>query len=377
MWGESNTRYFIDWADACQSESIRKRSINSTGGYNYKENLSSDVSRKAMVDILSLIKNNRTLSVQHFFNIAPPTYVSNPTTKYLLLQLYFEDCIKLKGEVDNSTYKEKNYTMLFSKELSSKQPQTNINNSVKRGHSNIESMIDNNWAATGRKLDFEKKQKESKREFNINLKNPNTVTTNKPAVKPIIQTQKEKQPEEVKPIIPTNIFEKPNIKVEETVKSIKYINIPKPEVKEEVKLNNVTLNLTERPKQIEPEIIIDNKKFAGLNSYELYFIYNFLKDTINRNIEATSSIKNFSKIVLTRADMEFLKEGNGVSLVIKILVVISSLLLIGLFFLGIVFKNKQKSKARKDYLKQIKESSYKRINEDLNYKYPNIITKLY
>ncbi|AKX34668.1 hypothetical protein SLITO_v1c10570 [Spiroplasma litorale] len=376
MWGESNTRNFVDWADYCQSNSLKNRSINSTGGYDYKSNINSDVTRKAMIDVLSLIKNNKSLSVQHFYNTAPPIYVANPTTKYLLLQLYYQDCIKLKGEVDNSTFKEKNYTMVFSKNLSTSQPQP-IRNNYEKQNSNIESMIDNNWVATGRKLEFDKKEREVKREYNINLKNNNSKTTTRPAVKPVIQSQKQPILEETKQVVPASVFEKPDIKVEEPAPSFNYFSLPKPEVKEDIKISEVTLNLTELPKQREKEVIVDNKIFAGLNSYELYFIHNFLRDSINRGIDSSSENVKLSKIVVTRAEMAYLKEGNGVNIASKIAVIFFSFLIIGLFFIGLAFKNKQKANAKKDYFKQIKDFSYKKINEDLNLKYPNIIKKIY
>ncbi|AKU80285.1 hypothetical protein [Spiroplasma turonicum] len=375
MWGESNTRNFIDWADICQSSSLRSRSIKSLSSFDYKANLNSETTRNAMHEVLEFIKQNKTMSIQHFYNTAPAIYASNPTTKYILLQLYFEDCIKLKGEIDNTNYKEKNYSMAFSKNLEKKQ-QVLKNNNVKQ-KSNIEQMIDNNWFATGRKLVFEKKDKNVSREYNISLKNNNVKTTNMEAVKPIIDVRNTiKKEERINNTVIANNVNKPEI-TEESKPSLKYISIPKPTV-EDIKPNiNSSLNLTKKPETVKNNFEEESKIFAGLNSYELYFLYFFYKDLINRNIDKSKETLSLVEIIQIRADIQYTKEGRDKNALLKFTTITLCFLIIGFIFIPLVFHNKQKKLAYKDYYNQVKISSFSDVNKSLNIKYPNIVKKIY
>ncbi|AGR41636.1 hypothetical protein [Spiroplasma taiwanense] len=375
VWGESNSRDFLDWADFCRNNSIKQRGILTTNGPNFANDKNSSQYNSVKTTILDVIQKNRSISIQQLYNILPDSIVANPTSKHVILQLYFEDNLQIQGQQKNNDSRESNFVVVFVKKQQQSIPKPQMNKKVERKQSNIEDLIDNNWRTTGRKLKFDKMEKEEKKNLNINLKKTNPTTTNKPAEKPNIDVRNinkfEPPKEETIRALP-----KENNKVEITKNNnINYIQVPifKPEPEKIVEPPSINLNLHFKPEPPKKEIIFEDKIFYGLSAFDLYYIEAFLTDAIIKERKFKTKIDYIKQKVRLKADIKYLEEKQNTNIAITILILLSCLIIIGIIILAIKAKNKIRKKAIKIYNENLKMKGYDNLKKELKEKYSKII----
>ncbi|WP_339020792.1 hypothetical protein [Spiroplasma endosymbiont of Atherix ibis] len=372
VWGESNSRDFLDWADFCRNNTIKEKLINSsTNGANFAVDKSSPQYNSFKTTILNTIENYRSISVQQLYNVLPEVIVANPTSKHIILQLYFEDNLKIQGQVKNNNDRESNFVLIFVKKIKTKQPAPLT--SKQKGQSNIEDLIDNNWQATGRKLEFEKIKHEDKSNLNISLKRVNPTLTNKVGEKPNIDVRKTiKEKPVYASISKTAKKEEILVKVNS---NINYIQIPKSEAKEIKKeeINPIKMNLEYRPTSKIKEIVIEDKVFYGLSTFELYYIEIFLNDAAIKEKTYQKEIKITRDIVKIRADIKYTEEKQYSNLGKNTAKFFGCLTIVGIPFVIAYSGNKIRKKANKAYKKELKNRGYNYIKQDLKSANPKII----
>ncbi|AHI53350.1 hypothetical protein SCULI_v1c10100 [Spiroplasma culicicola AES-1] len=374
VWGESNSREFLDWADFCRNNALKQRGVNNSGGPNFQSDHSSGAYQSAKETILNLIQKNRTISVQQLYNTMPLDLLTNPTTKHVMLQLYYEDNLQIQSQQTNNSDRETNFVLVFVKRAPKPQSAPKMPNAPQKKQSNIEDLIDNDWRASGRKLDFDKKELPKREELNINLKRNPQPTLNVQGVKPVVDVRDKVKPPKIDQIQPKVITPKPIEIPEIKNESITYIEIPKPkpEIKEEIIQPTVSLNLQFRPEPNKVEVAIEDKVFYGLSAYELYFIEAFLADALHKE-ENKEYVKITKEIVKARADVIYLQNKDSINFFLKILIALLCLVIIGIFIAMAVSKNKVRAKAFKDYNKQLKIAGYVNMKSQLKEKHPKII----
>ncbi|WP_338984986.1 hypothetical protein [Spiroplasma endosymbiont of Diplazon laetatorius] len=374
VWGESNSRDFLDWADFCRNNAVKERGINTVNGPNFASDKSSAQYKTVKSTIINTIQNYKSISVQQLYNVLPTDVVANPTSKHVMLQLYFEDNLKIQGQAKNNNDRESNFVLVFVKKPQTPQPApVRPSSNQQRGQSNIEELIDNNWQATGRKLNFDKMERENRSNLNISLKRVNPATINRPAEKPNIdvrQTIKDK-PE------PTPIPRaEPKREIPPEIQSnITYIQIPKPKpevIKEEV-IAPVKMNLEFRPTPNTKEVVIEDRVFYGLTAFELYYLEAFLIDAGIKEKEHQRQAKITRDIVKIRGDIKYTEEKQDSSGIKKIIGFLGCLTIIGIPFVLAASGNKVRKKANKTYKDQLKSRGYKSLKEELKTLHPKII----
>ncbi|QBQ08171.1 hypothetical protein SGLAD_v1c09720 [Spiroplasma gladiatoris] len=371
VWGESNSREFLDWADYCRDNALKSRNITKTGGINFTNDKNHIQFQAAKVQLLDIIQKARTISVQQLYNDMPTNLLSNPTIKHVILQLYFEDNLTIQGQTKNNSDRETNFVLTFvKKQIKPKEVKPVYQGEKKQ--SNIEDLIDNSWSATGRKLGFDKKEKPSRENLNISLKRTPKPTINTPGEKPVIDVrQKVEVPKKVDPIVVTM----PKEEAPKVEQNITYIQIPKPkpEIIEPKKvIPAVKINPEYRP-QVKEEVYIEDKVFYGLSAYELYYLGAFLSDAFRLESTKKELIKSTKELVYTKADINYLTNKEDIGLGYKIVAGVLCLIVVGAFMFAAANKNKIKKSATKDYNKELKQSGYDKLKTDLKIKYPNIL----
>ncbi|WP_342275337.1 hypothetical protein [Spiroplasma endosymbiont of Cantharis lateralis] len=367
VWGESNSRDFLDWADFCRNNVIKQKGINTTSGPNFASDKSSASYDTVKNTLINLIQSNRSISVQELYNILPNDLLANPTIKNVLLQLYFEDNLKIQGQQKNNDDRESNFILVFVKKPL---PKTVVK--TEKQQSNIEELIDNTWQASGRKLDFEKIQREDKSKLNINLKRTTPTPISKPAEKPNIDVRdliKEKEmPKEIVRAVPKKEMPEPKNS------NITYIQIPKPEpkiIKEDV-IPAVKVNLEYRPMPNKKEVIIEDKVFHGLSTFDLYYLEAFLGDAAIKENGKKSQIKITKDILKVRGDIKYAEEKNSSALK-NIFGFIGCLTIVGIPFVIAANSNKIRKKAGKIYKENLKSRGYENLKNELKSQHPKII----
>ncbi|AUM63014.1 hypothetical protein [Spiroplasma monobiae] len=374
VWGESNSRDFLDWADFCRNNALKERGINSTAGPNFASDKSSAQYNNVKNTIINTIQNYKSISVQQLYNVLPTNIVSNPTSKNVILQLYFEDNLKIQGQAKNNNSRESNFVLVFVKKLQPKQPApTKPSSPQQRGQSNIEELIDNNWQATGRKLNFDKMEREDRSNLNISLKRVNPTQINRPAEKPNIDVRQAIREKPIETPIPRA---EPKREIPPQIQSnVTYIQIPKPKpevLKEEVNAP-VKMNLEFRPTPNLKEIVIEDRVFYGLSAYDLYYIEAFLIDASIKDKSAQSTIKITRDIVRVRGDIKYAEEKSDSSAIKTIFCFLGCLTIIGIPFVISANANKVRKKANKIYRGQLKVRGYESLKEELKNLHPKII----
>ncbi|AOG61038.1 hypothetical protein SHELI_v1c10910 [Spiroplasma helicoides] len=376
VWGESNSRAFLDWADYCRSNAIRSRGIANTGGPNFTNDRSSANYQNAKQQLLDYIQRNTTISVQELYNILPTPLVANPTIKHVLLQLYYEDNLQIEGRSASNSDRETDFVLTFVKKASPQKPVQQVFQGEKK-QSNIEDVFDNNWRATGRKLEFDKREKPKREDLNISLKKTPKPTFTQTNVKPVVDVRQQIQVPKVKiePIVvDVPKFVAPKVKVE----NVNYIQIPKPEpepiIEQPIIEPTIKLNLEIRkPSEVEiPEI--EEKVFYGLSDYELYYIEAFLGDAIHKENNLKKQIMITKELVRTKADIAYLNSKDEPSIVLKVIAGVLCLVLVGFIILAAISKNKVRSKAYKAYNQNFKTQGYEQIKKQIRLDHPKIIT---
>ncbi|ALD66870.1 hypothetical protein [Spiroplasma cantharicola] len=367
IWGESNSRDFLDWADFCRNNVIKQKGISSTSGPNFANDKSSASYISVKNTLINLIANNKSISVQQLYNILPTELLVNPTIKNVLLQLYLEDNLKIQGQQKNNDERESNFILVFVKK-----PAPKVAVKVERRQSNIEELIDNNWQATGRKLDFEKIEREDKSKLNINLKRTNPTPTNKAADKPNIDVRDHLKQKE----IPKDIVKaEPKKEIPEPKNSnITYIQIPKaePKIEKEEVAPAVKVNLEYRPMPKKKEVIIEDNVFNGLSAFDLYYLESFLSDAAIKEKDKQHEIKITRDILKVRGNIKYSQE-KQTSTIKVIFSFIGCLTIIGIPIVIASNSNKIRKKARKIYKENLKNRSYENLKSDLKTQNPRII----
>ncbi|QGS52407.1 hypothetical protein [Spiroplasma tabanidicola] len=372
VWGESNSREFLDWADFCRNNALRTRGITNTGGPNFTSDRSSPQYQATKQQLLDIIQKSRTISVQQLYNSLPTNLVSNPTVKHVLLQLYYEDNLTIQSQSKSTSDRETNFVVTFVKKATPPKP-SKPNFQGERKQSNIEDLIDNSWSATGRKLSFDKLEKPKRENLNISLKRNSTPTVNMPGEKPVIDVRKKvDSPKVIQPVVITTPNKADPPVVEQ---NFTYIEIPKP--KPEVQAPEpvapvVQINPVYRP-PVKEEVYIEDRVFAGLTDYELYYLAAFLRDAAKLEKARNSYIDSTRDLVYTKADIQYLNNKEGSNIGLKIVGAVLCIVIIGIFILISASKNKIKAKATKDYFKELKNVGYDDLKVELKSKYPKII----
>ncbi|AUB32124.1 hypothetical protein [Spiroplasma floricola] len=372
VWGESNSRDFLDWADFCRNNTVREKSINtSINGANFANDKSSSQYNSVKATILNTIESYKSISVQQLYNVLPESIVANPTSKHVILQLYFEDNLKIQGQAKNNNDRESNFVLIFVKKMIPKQPAPLTDR--QKGQSNIEDLIDNNWQATGRKLEFDKMERKDKSNLNISLKRVNPTPTNRVGEKPNIDVRETIKEKPIPTPIPKAI---PKEEIPVKVNSnITYIEIPKPKpeiIKEEV-VSPIKMNLEYRPTPKVKEVIIEDKVFYGLSAFDLYYIEAFLSDAAIKEEAYQKEIKITRDIVKVRGDIKYTEEKQYSSLGKNIAKFFGCLTIVGIPFVIAYSGNKIRKKATKTYKEQLKNRGYDSIKQDLKLANPKII----
>ncbi|QEH62364.1 hypothetical protein SCHIN_v1c11710 [Spiroplasma chinense] len=373
VWGESNSREFLDWADFCRNKAMQSRGITRSGGPNFSADKSSAEYRMVKEQVLNHIQKSRTISVQQLYNTLPSNLVENPTLKNVLLQLYYEDNLQIQSQSSNTSDRETNFVLVFVKKASPPPQRAPRPDAPSRKQSNIEDLIDNDWRATGRRLDFDKKEPPKRDNLNINLKRNPQPTINKPAVKPVIDVRQKIEIPKIEPITVTT----PSKPIKEMInENLTYIQIPKPEPVIEEKIveqPTMTLNLEFRPEPSRVEVEIEEKVFYGLSAYDLYYLEAFLRDASHKETQDVEKITITRDIVKVRADIIYIKNKDSMNIGLKILFGLSCLLVVGLLFIGAVTKNKVRKKAFKDYNSRLKSIGYDVMKTELKDRHPRIV----
>ncbi|AGR42507.1 hypothetical protein [Spiroplasma diminutum] len=371
VWGESNSRDFLDWADFCRNNAVKSRGINTTGGPNFASDKKSSQYNFVKNVIINTIQNYKSISVQQLFNVLPNDIVANPTSKHVILQLYFEDNLKIQGQAKNNNDRESNFILVFVKKPQPPKPAPV--SSIQKKQSNIEELMDNNWQATGRKLEFDKMERENRSDLNISLKRVNPTLTNKAAEKPNIDVRDVKKPEPIPVEIPRA---DPKREIPEIINSnITYIQIPKPSpeiIKEEV-IAPVKMNLEYRPEPIKKEVIIEEKVFYGLSAFDLYYLEAFLTDAAIKEKSNQKEIKITRDILKVRGDIKYSDEKNYSNIGKKILGFIGCIIIVGIPIVIAASGNKIRKKAIKTYKEQFKSRGYDSLKKELKAIHPRII----
>ncbi|QHX37040.1 hypothetical protein [Spiroplasma sp. BIUS-1] len=374
VWGESNSRDFLDWADFCRNNAIKERGITNTTGPNFASDKSSSQYNSVKTTIINTIQNYKSISVQQLYNVLPTDIVANPTSKHVILQLYFEDNLQIQGQAKNNNDRESNFVLVFVKKQQPKQPAPiKPAANQQRGQSNIEELIDNNWQATGRKLNFDKMEREDRSNLNINLKRTNPTPINKPAEKPNIDVRQVIKEKPVETPIPR--AEPKREVIPEVQSNITYIQIPKPKpeiIKEEV-IAPVKMNLEYRPTPNVKEVIIEDRVFYGLSAFDLYYLEAFLYDACIKEKNNQSQIKITKDIVRVRGDIKYSEEKSSSGLGKTIFNFIGCISIIGIPFVIASNSNKVRKKAVKTYKEQLKLKGYDNVKQDLKNSHPKII----
>lgn len=369
IWGESNSRNFLNWAEFCRDKALKERgNVGGNSGGNFTTDRSSSQYNSAKAELLNLIKRNRTISVQQLYNTMPSNLLANPTVKHVILQLFFEDNIQIQGQGSTLSDHETNYALVFLKNSTKTEARPKASGGP-RQQSNIEDLIDHDWRATGRKLDFDPKQKPERQNLNISLRRTPRPSVSAPSVKPVIDIKE--------PIKKEVIHQKPPVittpKVEEFVenKNVTYIEIPKPKPKNVEVSASFIPDFKPRP-VMNKQPVADLQIFYGLSAYELYFIEAFLRDASYKE-RGNNSIRELRELVKSKADVIYLQNKTRTNMGIKILVALSCLILIGFIFVAKLNKNKVRAKAYKTENKKIKELGYQEFKTKIKAKYPKII----
>lgn len=373
VWGESNSINFLNWADYCRNNVMKSKNIASSGGENFKSRSNSAEYLAAKEQILGIIRNNRTISVQNLYNAMPTTLVANPTTKYIILQLYFEDNLQIQGQTKSNSDHETDYVLTFVKNALPKQNTIQPRNAPQKKQSNIEDLLDNNWMANGRKLEFDKKETLDKSKLNISLKNDSVKPTNVPPVKPTIDIRDYmKKEEKIAPIVNTD---KPERKLEIENKNLKYINIsiPKEEKILESKESTATIDLTYKPEPIISVQDVEEKVFYGLSAYEIYYLENFMRDAARFYKEQKARIKIIIEVLRAKADVIYLKNKSYPNGFWTFLLYCSFIIIIPIFIYLGINSNKVRKKAIKDYNRNLKKAGFEQIKKELKEKHPKIV----
>ncbi|ARU91057.1 hypothetical protein SCLARK_00300 [Spiroplasma clarkii] len=369
IWGESNSRNFLQWADYCRSNALKERGITNTVGPNFTTDRNSVQYQQAKEDLLNAIQKSLTISVQQLYNTLPGALIANPTLKNVLLQLFLEDNIQIQAQGSSLSERETNYTLVFVKKATKSPPKPNPSFVGDHKQSNIEDLIDNDWKATGRKLDFDPKTQPKRENLNVSLKRTPRPTVATPAVKPVIDLPKPVQQEvpQAPPVITT-----PKVEIPVQNQNITYIEIPKPKPKEVEVPPAFIPELKPRPIVKQPEPIADLTIFYGLTALQLYFIEAFLRDALRKETDP-GAIKELKELVKSKADRIYLENKVSMNIGLKILVGLSCFILIGFIIIAINSQNKVRNQAVKSYQVKYKELGYETLKTKLREKYPKII----
>jgi len=379
VWGESNTNDFLLWADKCQNEAMKSRGLRLDTSVNFN-NISHPKAVDAKNTLLDIIEKNRQISVESIYKAMPSNLCANPTTKNLLIQLYYENNLRLESN-QTSSGREGSFILHFENRKRKEEKVAQIRNkNVVFKQSNIEDLMDDNWKSSGRRLEFEEKYRD-KGSLNISLKKE------KPKPKPIVNE---------KPVMDVRMLMKgvkDEVKKDNTNVAPQPKKVEIPEVKAQPAqvfkpLPEIKLDLPKEefiPKPQLQEIIEPAPKlrfnhdleFAGLSCFELYLLEAYFLDASfnTQNKQEKNYLKTNSELCKTKGDILYFEEGNKKSGFVKFLLLILSITIILIPAYIAYSKNKTRTEAKREYNKMRKRVTFEQMTNNLQNKYPRVFKK--
>jgi hypothetical protein len=376
IWGESNTRNFLAWADNCQRQAMAARGLHLNTSVNFS-NISDPRAIDAKEKLLTLIQGKKEISVAAIYNAMAPELCANPTTKTLLMQLYYENNLRIESVAKNGT--ETNFVLIFESRRRAEPKVTQVaSKTIVKNQSNIEDLIDDNWRSRGRKLEFDKKEK-VEQEFNTSLK--------KEKPKEIIPTN-EKPVQDVRDFLKAN-----NVNTGATPpppRERRPRDIPPPPIPEPVpvRMPEVELKLPEIDLAPIPEVTFqkmepvstpkmefqNDLEFAGLSCFELYLLEMYFIDAAANESDRNKKtyFKTNASLCKTKGDILYLEENNKSGFV-KFILGILAILIVTIPILMAYLKNKERKEAKTEYLRIRKKLAFEQVKNNFKNKYPRVV----
>jgi hypothetical protein len=373
VWGESNSRDFLAWAEQCQKNAMASRGLHLNTSINFS-NISHPKSIEAKEKILDMIQRSRQVSVSQLYNAMPPDLCANPTTKTLIMQLYYENNLRIEG-TSSSNGRESNFTLIFENR---KRKEERVVETPKKTYtkqqSNIEDLIDQNWRASGRKLDFDKFDRPSDN-LNTSLKKEkpkHIVPTNEKPVQDVRELFKSQSKVQgaTSPAPPQKRTPVPPPPVATPIPSIPKIEINIPEVP----LTPIVVPKIEPMKVETPKMHFDNDlEFAGLSCMDLYLLECFFAQAgaVDPEKQKRSYYKANSDLCKQKGDIKYMDEDPRKGSV-KFILGVLCIFIIPIFILASYNKNKVRAEAKKLY-KKVRKQPYEQVKNNFKNKYPKVV----
>jgi lipopolysaccharide export LptBFGC system permease protein LptF len=106
-------------------------------------NISDPRAIDAKEKLLTLIQGKKEISVAAIYNAMAPELCANPTTKTLLMQLYYENNLRIESVAKNGA--ETNFVLIFESRRRAEPKVTQVaSKAIVKNQSNIEDLIDDN-----------------------------------------------------------------------------------------------------------------------------------------------------------------------------------------------------------------------------------------
>ncbi|WP_342268811.1 hypothetical protein [Spiroplasma endosymbiont of Aspidapion aeneum] len=375
IFGTSTEKALTSWIDKCRIKELARKSISSK-----QENSFSDRTSQAYIQtretITDIVQQNRSISVELLYSKLPNNILANPSVRLIIFDMCNDGDIHLQSKTNPNTGVEGDFVLVFQKRKPKKQ-KNDVNKKYDGEfiHSNIEDVMDNNFYAKGRKLEFD--YQNEKKPLNLNLKDPlkssnkkqiNRKTTDVRTLLENITMKTEKVPEKVvlinEPVVKKiNQFDKiksVDIFASQKQKIIEQpvIEITKPIFKAEIKPEPV--------EKIKKYNTTNHNVFDNYSAYDLYYLIEYLKLYIKKHKNKSGkykycleSAKIYAKIKCGSTTKKIISGMLGITIIFS-------------FLIPIVIKNNDKKTAIFAFKEKEESIEFSLIEREFRSQFKNI-----